>query len=64
MYHLQEPGSYRYHLYDSQGALLASGAASQGNNELSLAFWPKGIYVLQVLDVEHWRQKTFKLLRQ
>jgi hypothetical protein len=64
MYHLQEPGRYRYHLYDSQGALLASGAASQGNNELSLAFWPKGMYVLQVLDEEHWRQKTFKLLRQ
>jgi hypothetical protein len=64
LYNLQEPGRYRYHLYNSQGALLASGIASQGNNELSLAFWPRGMYVLQILDEEHWRQKTYKLVRQ
>jgi hypothetical protein len=64
LYNLQEPGRYRYQLYNSQGALLASGIASQGNNELSLAFWPRGMYVLQILDEEHWRQKTYKLIRQ
>lgn len=61
-FHLENPGQYQYRIYNTQGSLLQSQSASQGDNRISSTNFPKGIYLLQIYDLKNLRQKTFKFL--
>lgn len=64
IYQLNESGNYQTRLFNAVGALLEQKAVSQGTNRLTLAALPRGIYFLQVIDLNNFRQKTLKLTRQ
>jgi hypothetical protein len=64
IYQLNESGNYQSKLFNAMGALLEQKAVSQGTNRLTLATLPGGIYFLQVIDLNNFRQKTLKLTRQ
>lgn len=64
IYQLNESGHYQSKLFNAMGALLEQKAVSQGTNRLTLATLPGGIYFLQVIDLNNFRQKTLKLIRQ
>lgn len=61
-FRLENPGRYQCKVYNSLGSLLQTQIARQGDNFISATNLPKGIYVLQIYDLENQRQKTFKLL--
>lgn len=61
---LEDPGKYGFKLYNALGGILQSHTAAQGDNRLSLIELPKGIYFLQVYELESQKQKTLKVLRQ
>ncbi len=64
IYQLNEPGNYHTKLFNAMGALLEQKAVFQGTNRLSLAVLPRGVYFLQVIDLNNFRQKTLKLIWQ
>lgn len=61
-FRLENPGQYQCKVYNTLGSLLQTQIARQGDNFISAASFPKGIYFLQIYDLENQRQKTFKLL--
>lgn len=61
-FRLENPGQYQCKVYNTLGSLLQTQIARQGDNFISVTSFPKGIYFLQVYDLENQRQKTFKLL--
>ena len=64
IFQLNDPGHYQSKLFNTMGALLEQKTVSQGTNRLTLAALPRGIYFLQVIDLNNFRQKTLKLIRQ
>ncbi|AEE53189.1 T9SS type A sorting domain-containing protein [Haliscomenobacter hydrossis] len=64
LFRLEDPGKYSCKLYNALGGVVQSHTAVQGDNRLSLTELPKGIYFLQVYELESQKQKTLKVLRQ
>ncbi|WP_373548068.1 T9SS type A sorting domain-containing protein [Haliscomenobacter sp.] len=61
-FRLENPGHYQCKVYNSLGSLLQTQIAQQGDNFISATNLPKGIYFLQIYDLENQRQQSFKLL--
>jgi hypothetical protein len=61
-FRLENPGQYHCKVYNAFGSLLQTQIARQGENFISTTSYPKGIYSLQIYEIENQRQKTFKVL--
>ena len=61
-FHLENVGNYSCKVYNALGATLFTPVVRQGLNQISVRDLPKGIYFVQVYDLENRRQKTLKFV--
>jgi hypothetical protein len=61
-FHLENVGNYSCKVYNALGATLFAPVVRQGFNQISVTDLPKGVYFVQVNDIENRRQKTLKLV--
>lgn len=64
VFELKNKGKYGCKIYNAQGAMLSNPLVNQGSNHVSLVDFPKGMYFIQVYELESQRQKTLKMLWQ
>ncbi len=52
-----------FRLFSLSGGMYVKGTLSPGQNELSLATYPQGMYILQVNNQQHSKTNIFKLIK-